>query len=191
MRKGLHPSATLRQTSRSLLLGVAVKSLSLRAIQFFLGAALATLPLDHVAAQSPAQRGKYLVALGGCQDCHTPGHFLGKRDETRTLAGSEVGFEIPGLGVFHGPNLTPDKETGLGGWTSEQIATAITKGVRPDGRILAPIMPWRDFASLTKGDALAIAAYLKSLPPVSNRVPGPFGANEKPSSFVMKVVPPG
>ena len=141
-------------------------------------------------AQDQIARGKYLVTISGCKDCHVPGVFLGKPDFTRMLAGSEVGFDLPGLGTFYGPNLTPDKETGLGGWTTEQIILAITRGVRPDGRELAPIMPWRDFAVLTKGDAEAIAAYLKSLPPVSNKVPGPFGPTEKPTSFVMKVVPP-
>jgi mono/diheme cytochrome c family protein len=156
-----------------------------------LGAGLAVAWATQAAAQSQAERGRYLVSLAGCQDCHTPGNFLGKRDLQRALAGSEVGFEIPGLGIFYGPNLTPDKETGIGTWTAEQIAAAITKGVRPDGRILAPVMPWRDFAVLTKGDTAAIAAYLKSLPPVRNTVPGPFGPGEKPTSFVMKVVPPG
>ncbi len=68
------------------------------------------------------------------------------------LGGSEVGFEIPGLGVFHGPNLTPDMETGLGSWTEEQIVTAFTTGMRPDGRKLAPIMPWQAFANLTPED---------------------------------------
>jgi hypothetical protein len=53
-----------------------------------------------------------------------------------------------------------------------------------------PIMPWKAFAKLTKADANAIAAYLQSLAPLSNKVPGPFGASEKPTSFVMKVVPP-
>jgi mono/diheme cytochrome c family protein len=136
-------------------------------------------------------RGKYLVNLGGCQDCHTPGHFLGKPDMARALGGSEVGFEIPGLGTFHGPNLTPDKETGLGGWTDAQIVTALQTGVRPDGRMLAPIMPWRAFAGLTKDDASAIVAYLRSIPPVKNKVPGPFGPNEAATAFVMKIVPPG
>jgi mono/diheme cytochrome c family protein len=135
-------------------------------------------------------RGKYLVEFGGCIDCHTPGYFFGKPDMSRALAGSEVGFELPGLGVFYGPNLTPDKDTGLGNWTREQIVAALQKGTRPDGRQLAPIMPWKAFANLTKSDANAIAAYLKSLAPVSNKVPGPFGSNEKPTSFVMKVVPP-
>ena len=141
-------------------------------------------------AQSPVERGKYLAAFGGCLDCHTPGYFFGKPDMARYLAGSEVGFEIPGLGVFHGPNLTPDKETGLGNWTTEQIVAALQTGVRPDGRELAPIMPWRSFASLTKADAFSIAFFLKSLPPLKNKVPGPFGPNEKPTSFVMKIVPP-
>jgi mono/diheme cytochrome c family protein len=141
-------------------------------------------------ADPQTERGKYLVSLGGCNDCHTPGVFLGKPDFSRTLGGSEVGFELPGLGVFHGPNLTPDKETGLGNWTAEEIVAAITKGERPDGRELAPIMPWKSFAVLTKDDALAIVAYLRSLPPVKNKVPGPFGPSETPTSFVMKVVPP-
>jgi hypothetical protein len=108
----------------------------------------------------------------------------------RFLGGSEVGFELPGRGVFHGPNLTPDPETGLGTWSLDQIADAITKGRRPDGRELAPIMPWHAFAKLTAQDVRAIAAYLKSLPPVKNKVPGPFGPNEQPTSFVMKIVPP-
>jgi len=143
------------------------------------------------AASSQVQRGKYLVSIIPCTDCHTPGTFLGKPDMKRYLGGSEVGFEIPGLGVFYGPNLTPDKETGLGNWTKEQIATAITTGKRPDGRILAPPMPVASFKFLTKSDALAIAAYLKTLPPIKNKVPGPFGAGEKPTAFVYQVLPAG
>jgi mono/diheme cytochrome c family protein len=156
---------------------------------FLSNAALAAI-VSTAAADPQTERGKYLVMLGGCNDCHTPGYFLGKPDFSRALGGSEVGFELPGLGVFHGPNLTPDKETGLGGWTPEEIVAAITQGQRPDGRELAPIMPWHSFAVLTKQDAFALAAYLKSLPPVKNKVPGPFGPNETPTSFVMKVVPP-
>jgi hypothetical protein len=56
--------------------------------------------------------------------------------------------------------------------------------------VLAPIMPWRALAALTPDDAKALVAYLRSLPPVKNKVPGPFGPSEKPTSFVMKVVPP-
>jgi uncharacterized protein YjiS (DUF1127 family)/mono/diheme cytochrome c family protein len=146
---------------------------------------------DKATAQdTQVRRGQYLVTIGGCNDCHTPGYFFGKPDMARFLGGSEVGFEIPGLGVFHGPNLTPDPETGLGTWSLDQIAAAITKGKRPDGRELAPIMPWHAFAKLTSQDVRAIAVYLKSLPPVKNKAPGPFGPNEQPSSFVMKIVPP-
>ena len=153
-------------------------------------AAPVMLSRDAVAENAQIRRGKYLVALGGCNDCHTPGYFFGKPDMARFLGGSEVGFEIPGLGVFHGPNLTSDQDTGLGKWSSEEIVTALTKGERPDGRKLAPIMPWHAFANLTRKDRWAIVAFLKSLPPVKNKVPGPFGPNDKPTSFVMKIVPP-
>ena len=142
------------------------------------------------AGENSVRRGKYLVTVIGCGDCHTPGHFLGKPDVARALAGSEVGFDIPGLGVFYGPNLTPDKETGLGNWTADQIVEAIKYGKRPDGRQLAPIMPWRDLMTLTKSDAKSIANYLRSLPPISNKVPGPFSPEQKPTSFIMKIVPP-
>ena len=141
------------------------------------------------AADPAISRGEYLVRIGGCTDCHTPGHFLGKPDMARFLGGSDVGFGIPGVGVFVGPNLTPDKETGLGTWTEAQIATAITTGERPDGRELAPVMPWRGLSALTKEDALAIAAYLKTLPAVSHKVPGPFGPKEIPDVMVMSVQP--
>src|SRR5690349_4230985 len=104
--------------------------------------AFAVLPLTAQAAGPAFARGKYLVTIAGCGDCHTPGTFLGKPDLKRVLGGSDVGFEIPGAGVFYGPNLTPDPETGLGKWTRQQIVTALRTGVRPDGRRLAPIMPW-------------------------------------------------
>jgi hypothetical protein len=74
------------------------------------------------------------------------------------LGGSDVGFAIPGLGVFAGPNLTPDKETGLGNWTEDQIITAFTTGKRPDGRIPAPIMPYKALAGAA-ASRMAISAY--------------------------------
>ena len=155
------------------------------------GAALLAASMAGASAADKREiaRGKYLVTLGGCSDCHTPGSFLGHPDMTKFLGGSDVGFAIPGMGVFVGRNLTPDPETGLGKWTTQQIVTAFTTGRRPDGRILAPIMPYEALGHLTKSDALAIAAYLKSLPPVKHAVPGPFGPNETPTTFVMTVVP--
>lgn len=161
-----------------------------RLVILLVGAVFAAAAFEPACADEKIERGKYLVNFGGCFDCHTPGYFFGKPDMSKFLAGSDVGFEIPGMGVFHGPNLTPDDETGLGKWSEAEIVTAIQTGIRPDGRELAPIMPWRSLAKLTKEDAAAIAAYLKSLPAVSNKVPGPFGPDEKPTSFVMKIVPP-
>jgi mono/diheme cytochrome c family protein len=154
--------------------------------------ALVAFSLARADADSAqVERGKYLVTLGGCNDCHTPGYFFGKPDETRYLGGSDVGFEIPGLGVFVGRNITPDKKTGIGDWTEKQIVTALQTGVRPDGRILAPIMPWHAFAHLTEADVNAIAAYLKSLKPVDHAVPGPFGPGQKVTTFMFRILPPG
>jgi len=141
------------------------------------------------AADSQIERGKYLVTIAGCNDCHTPGYFLGKPDFSRTLGGSDVGFAIPGVGAFVGRNLTPDKETGLGDWTDQQILAALTTGMRPDGRKLAPVMPWQELAALAPDDAKAIVAYLRSLPPVNNAVPGPFGPSDTPSTLVFIIVP--
>jgi mono/diheme cytochrome c family protein len=142
------------------------------------------------AENAQVTHGKYLVQLAGCTDCHTPGHLLGKPDMSRFLGGSDVGFEVPDLGTFVGPNLTPDNDTGLGNWTKEEVATAIQTGVRPDGRILAPTMPWRAYAGLTQSDIAAIVDYLRSLPPVSHKVPGPFGLEKMPPIFRMRILPP-
>jgi len=140
-------------------------------------------------AQDQIARGKYLVTIMGCGDCHTPGSFLGKPDMAHPLSGSDVGFEIPGLGVFVGRNLTPDRETGLGTWTADQIVTAFTMGKRPDGRALAPAMPWMNFTGLKKEDASAIAGYLQSLPPTKHSIPGPFAPNDKVTVLVYRIVP--
>ncbi len=153
------------------------------------GVAVSMLPKAH--ADSAVDRGKYLVEVAGCNDCHTPGFFFGKPDMARYLGGSDVGFEIPGLGVFNGRNITPDKETGIGSWTDEQVATAITTGKRPDGRQLAPIMNYAAFTYMTKEDVAAVVAYLRSIPAVHNKVPGPFKPGEKVSICTFRILPPG
>jgi mono/diheme cytochrome c family protein len=147
------------------------------------------LPRAH--AESPVERGHYLSIVAGCNDCHTPGFFLGKPDAAKYLGGSDVGFEIPGLGVFPGRNITPDKETGIGNWTDEQIASALTTGKRPDGRQLAPIMPYPSFTHMAKEDVMALVAFLRSIPAVKNQVAGPFKPGEKVSIFTFRVLPPG
>ena len=141
-------------------------------------------------AQDATKRGQYLVAIMDCAGCHTDGALAGKPDPALHLAGSGIGFGAPGLGIFYPPNLTPDPETGLGGWSEAEMATAIRTGVRPDGRELAPMMPWRSYAALTDEDALAVAAYLKSLPPVRHAVPPPTGPDAKAPAPYLGVIMP-
>ncbi len=150
------------------------------------------------AAQKPASaamtveeklaRGKYLVSVMACTDCHTPGSFWGAPDTARFLAGSEMGWAGP-WGVVYARNLTPDS-SGLATWTEDQIVTAIRTGNRPDGRQLAPIMPWTDLTHLTDDDAHAIAAYLKNLPAVVHRVPDPLPPGKKATGSVLNFPAP-
>lgn len=136
-------------------------------------------------------RGQYLATIMDCTGCHTHGALAGQPDPGRFLAGSAIGFGVPGAGYFYPPNLTPDHETGLGSWSEADIIRAIRTGVRPDGRMLAPMMPWQSYASLTDEDARALARYLKSLPPVRHQVPGLTGASEAPPAPYLTVVVPG
>lgn len=140
---------------------------------------------------SPAmvKRGEYLVTLMGCNDCHTPGTFYGSPDFSRRLSGSELGWTGP-WGVAFPRNLTPDPETGLGKWTDEQIITAFRTGQRPDGRMLAPFMPYASFSHLTDEDAHAIVAYLRSLPPIVHHVPDVVPPGEKYDGAAMVFPPP-
>lgn len=133
--------------------------------------ALLLLPAPALAEEADAERGRYLAAIMDCGGCHTRGVLLGQPDPELYLAGSEVGFELPGLGIFWPPNLTSDPETGLGNWTADEIITAVRTGARPDGRVLAPIMPYHAYAALTDEDTEALAAFLQSLPPASFEAP--------------------
>lgn len=133
-------------------------------------------------AETKVERGEYLSHVMVCAECHTPGVLSGG-ERGPELGGSKVGYGIPGMGVYYGPNLTPDKDTGLGNWSEEEIVIALRSGERPDGRILSPVMPWRAFAKMNDDDAYALVAYIKSLPAFSNKVPGPFGPTETPTSF--------
>jgi len=161
------------------------------ALRIALFGAATALALPALADEAQIARGKYLVEFGGCTDCHTPGYFAGAPDPARYLGGSDVAFEMPGLGAFVGRNLTPDKETGLGNWTTEEIVHVLTTGERPDGRILAPIMPWPAIAKMTEEDRTAIAMFLQSVPAVSHAVPGPFGVGETVSTLMFRILPPG
>lgn len=124
------------------------------------------------ARADPVKYGEYLAGpIGHCSDCHTPMGPEGRRDQSKLFAG---GFPFHGpYGTSYAANLTPDPETGIGGWSDEQIVRAIY-GLRPDGRRLLPPMPWPYYAGKIAGDDLsAIVAYLKSLAPIKNKVPPP------------------
>jgi mono/diheme cytochrome c family protein len=135
-------------------------------------------------------RGRYLVSIMSCNDCHTPGTFYGAPDTLRRLSGSDLGWVGP-WGVVHARNLTPDSTTGIGTWTSEQIVTALLTGGTPSGVQLAPIMPWRNFSGvLDHDDAMAIAAYLKSLPPVTHKNLDRIPPGQKPTGANVLFPPP-
>lgn len=150
----------------------------------------------------PTARGKYLVALAGCSDCHTPlklGPNGPEPDAARYLAGHPEDVKLPppptqsgpwfastaGMTAWAGPwgvsyasNLTPDTNTGLGIWTESMFIQAMRTGKHMGtGRDILPPMPWRNFAGVSDDDLRAIFAYLRSLPPVSNHVPDPLGPN--------------
>ena len=141
-------------------------------------------------SQERVKRGEYLVAIMDCTGCHTPGAMVGQPDQARFLGGSGVGFQLPGFGIVYPPNLTPDPETGLGRWSAAEIITAVRTGVRPDGRVLAPVMPYHSYGRLTDADAQALAAYLKTLTPVRHQVPPLTGPTEKPTAPYLTVVTP-
>jgi mono/diheme cytochrome c family protein len=151
---------------------------------------LAGLWAAPAAAESTVERGRYLATIMDCGGCHTPGALTGQPDMAHALGGSAVGFEIPGVGVFYPPNLTSDKEAGLGNWSEDEIITAVRTGVRPDGRELAPVMPWHSYGALTDADAKALAAFIKTLPPFPQKAPGPFGPNERPTAPYLTVAMP-
>ena len=144
-------------------------------------------------------RGNYLVSSIGCSDCHTPkkmGPEGPEVDMTRLLSGHPEGTELPDPPAAVGPwmasaswdmtawagpwgisfaaNLTPDQNTGLGIWTEDMFLNAIRKGRHMGvSRPILPPMPWQVFRNFTDEDLKAIFAYLRSVPPVHNRVPEP------------------
>jgi len=138
------------------------------------------LPDPSVAAfpAEAVERGRYLVTLLGCGNCHTDGALIGEPNASRILAGSEVGIawsdplqeRYPG--VVYPANLTPDPETGIGNWRIKQIVNMLQSGVDAHGSQSLPVMPWQAYSKLKQDDAAAIAMYLKSLPPVKHAVPG-------------------
>ncbi len=158
-------------------------------ILFWAAATLAGI-VPAAAEDAKIERGRYLASIMDCGGCHTPGALAGKPDMTRYLGGGDIGFEIPELGVFYPPNLTPAPEAEISQWTDGEIVAAVRTGVRPDGRELVGIMPWHAYAVLTDEDAGALVAYLRELPPIASPSIPLTGAGEKPPAPYMKVVAP-
>ena len=143
-------------------------------------AAVMDLPMaaSSVYPEDQVEHGRYLVTLLGCGSCHSEGALLGELDPGLTLAGSRVGIATSNPmkrrhpGVVYPSNLTPDPETGLGGWSLEDIADVLRTGTDSHGSSVLPVMPWMIYSKLSADDAMAVAMYLQSLPPVHYRVPG-------------------
>ena len=131
-------------------------------------------PVGHVADVDRSDKvayGAYLAGpVGHCMECHTPmSKQPGRRDFENMLGAGGFKFEGP-WGESVAANLTPDKETGLGNWTDEQIKKAITDGVRPDGTKLRPPMAFAYYKKIKDEDLDAIVAYLRTLKPVKHEV---------------------
>ncbi|MGO4574312.1 c-type cytochrome [Microvirga sp. 2TAF3] len=119
---------------------------------------------DHQSAQDFTQieRGRYLALAADCAACHT------MPDAKQPFAGGRP-IETP-FGIVVAPNITPDRETGIGSWTDEEFDAALRRGKRPDGSRLYPAMPYPSFTKMSKEDVLAIRAYLATIEPVRNHV---------------------
>ena len=133
-------------------------------------------------------RGAQLVALGGCNDCHTPKLQTARLDMSRVLSGQPENAPLPPdviggvstnmmLTAWRGPwgvslarNITSDKQTGIGGWTLADFKKTLRTGVDPKGDVLMPPMPIAELQNLPDRDLDTIYAYLRTVRPVHNVV---------------------
>ena len=148
-----------------------------RALKFMtrwaLGCMAAIAVTGSALAQSPVERGSYLVnGILTCGNCHTPRGPGGVWDMSKQLSGGprtwdEATFKVKAA------NITPDLETGIGKWSDAEIKRSLLTGVRPDGTQIAPMMPYGFYEVFTPADIDAVVAYLKSVRAVSNAVTPP------------------
>ena len=156
--------------------------------RFALAMALLAMPATGAVAETPVERGRYLVTtIAACGNCHTPRDAAKKPVAGRELSGG-FEFEDPGLGQIVGTNITPDAETGIGQWSEAEIVTALRDGKRPDGTLIRPPMPIPVYRQLSDNDAAAIAAYLKSVKPVRNKIGEPHYRVPLPPSYGAPIV---
>jgi mono/diheme cytochrome c family protein len=146
---------------------------------------------DRKIDSTPARlaRGKYLVdAVAGCYGCHTDADW--SKRGAPAIAGREGSghvWTIEGLPWLVSPNITPDKETGIGNWSDDALARAIREGIGHDGRALFPMMPYQDYRQMSDEDVASIIVYLRSRPAIRNQLPMtkmPF-----PLNFLMQNMP--
>ncbi len=140
-------------------------------IRLMLGLVAVAMVTSSAMAQSAVERGGYLVnTIMTCANCHSP------KGPPPAVAGKDYSgglrFDEPPFDVT-APNITPDKDTGIGNWTDAQIKTLLLTGKNPHGIQEAEVMPTAFYPILTPGDLDGIVAYLRSLTPVKNKVADP------------------
>ncbi len=136
-----------------------------------------TIPIAVPAGALPKHapdlaNGKYMFTAGGCAECHAApleGCDDLKIKEAQKLTGGRC-LKTP-FGTFNVPNISPDKETGIGNWTTLGFVTAMKRGVAPDGTYLYPAFPYTSYQHMTYEDLIDLKAYLDSLPAVKSDVP--------------------
>jgi mono/diheme cytochrome c family protein len=141
-------------------------------IRVMLGVVASVVLASGAAAQSSVERGSYLMnTIMTCANCHSPkgppAATAGK-DYSGGLSWDEPPFKVTA------PNITTDKETGIGSWTDAQIKTMLLTGKNPSGVQEAEVMPTKFYPILTSGDLDSIVGYLRTLKPVKNKVPDPI-----------------
>jgi len=123
--------------------------------------------------------GKLLFTAAGCLSCHKPGPELAGADPSLPSGGAP--FKTP-IGTFYPPNLTPDGDTGIGGWSDLDFVNAVMGGIGPDGSHLIPAFPYTSYAHMRMEDVLDIRAYLATLPAVRS----PRRAADIPLAFILR-----
>jgi mono/diheme cytochrome c family protein len=118
------------------------------------------------------ERGRYLAEnVANCMHCHSDRDFTKfsgpLKEETRGMGG----VAYPKFGALYSSNITPDSATGIGAWTDDEIARAITQGIRRNGDTLFPIMPYYEYSKMNKEDVKSIVAYLRTIKPIFNKIP--------------------
>ena len=136
-------------------------------------AALAQSPSGD-AAEPNVKNGKYIYYAGGCASCHAAPASntcddLKIKDELMPVGGRCLKSDF---GTFYVPNITPDKQTGIGGWSSEDFIKAMTAGISPKGENYYPAFPYASYQKMQRGDLLDLWAFLQTIAPVSSTVPG-------------------